>query len=81
MNRCVFRYIFFFILSYFISISFNSIQFNPIQRVRDRTLLTCYSFFFTLQKPKTKKTNSINYHMMRMYPKVVGPKKKQGSLG
>ncbi|KAL3470580.1 hypothetical protein BJX99DRAFT_264121 [Aspergillus californicus] len=32
------------------------------------------------KKPSTTKQNSINYHMMRMYPKVVGPKKKKGSL-
>ncbi|KAE8352950.1 hypothetical protein BDV28DRAFT_118437 [Aspergillus coremiiformis] len=32
-------------------------------------------------KPKNKKKNTINYHLMRMYPKVVGPKKKEGTLG
>ncbi|KAL4778954.1 hypothetical protein BJX76DRAFT_107951 [Aspergillus varians] len=29
------------------------------------------------QKPKGTKRNAINYHLMRMYPKVVGPKKKK----
>ncbi|OJJ47758.1 hypothetical protein ASPZODRAFT_29592, partial [Penicilliopsis zonata CBS 506.65] len=28
-------------------------------------------------KTKGKHKNTINYHLMRMYPKVVGPKKKQ----
>ncbi|GAB1216392.1 hypothetical protein ATERTT37_005606 [Aspergillus terreus] len=32
-------------------------------------------------KPKGNKKNTINYHLMRMYPKVVGPKKKEGTLG
>ncbi|PWY95558.1 mitochondrial ribosomal protein 10 [Aspergillus sclerotioniger CBS 115572] len=32
-------------------------------------------------KPKSEKRNAINYHLMRMYPKVVGPKKKDGVLG
>ncbi|KAK9568558.1 40S ribosomal protein mrp10 [Aspergillus fumigatus] len=32
-------------------------------------------------KPKGNKKNTINYHLMRMYPKVVGPKKKEGRLG
>ncbi|KAL4886762.1 37S ribosomal protein Mrp10, mitochondrial [Aspergillus karnatakaensis] len=33
---------------------------------------------------KTKqgpKSNTVNYHLMRMYPKVVGPKKKKGVIG
>ena len=34
-----------------------------------------------IQKPKSEKRNAINYHLMRMYPKVVGPKKKDGVLG
>ncbi|KAK1149312.1 40S ribosomal protein mrp10 [Aspergillus melleus] len=31
-----------------------------------------------MDAPKKKKSgmNTINYHLMRMYPKVVGPKKK-----
>lgn len=28
-----------------------------------------------------KKKNTVNYHLMRMYPKVVGPRKKDGVLG
>ncbi|KAI9931757.1 hypothetical protein ASPWEDRAFT_169403 [Aspergillus wentii DTO 134E9] len=32
-------------------------------------------------KPKNTKKNTINYHLMRMYPKVVGPQKKEGRLG
>ncbi|KAL4907272.1 hypothetical protein BDW74DRAFT_176053 [Aspergillus multicolor] len=28
-------------------------------------------------KSTAKKGNAINYHLMRMYPKVVGPKKKK----
>ncbi|GAB1192101.1 hypothetical protein BDV32DRAFT_120847 [Aspergillus pseudonomiae] len=32
-------------------------------------------------KPKSNKKNTINYHLMRMYPKVVGPKKREGTLG
>lgn len=31
----------------------------------------------SLQKPKAEKKNAINYHLMRMYPKVVGPKKRK----
>jgi hypothetical protein len=34
-----------------------------------------------VQKPKGNKKNTINYHLMRMYPKVVGPQKKEGRLG
>lgn len=40
--------------------------------------LTIYS---TIQKPQEKKKNTVNYHLMRMYPKVVGPRKKDGVLG
>ncbi|BDD59455.1 hypothetical protein MAP00_004662 [Monascus purpureus] len=32
-------------------------------------------------KPKTTKKNTINYHLMRMFPKVVGPQKREGRLG
>ncbi|KAI9371520.1 37S ribosomal protein Mrp10, mitochondrial [Aspergillus egyptiacus] len=32
-------------------------------------------------KPKGGKKDSINYHLSRMYPKVVGPKKKESVLG
>ncbi|PKY04351.1 37S ribosomal protein Mrp10, mitochondrial [Aspergillus campestris IBT 28561] len=28
------------------------------------------------KRPKSNKQNTINYHLSRMYPKVVGPKKK-----
>ena len=28
-----------------------------------------------MQRPKTKKTSNINYHLARMYPKLVGPTK------
>ncbi|KAJ5157124.1 uncharacterized protein N7482_008224 [Penicillium canariense] len=35
----------------------------------------------TLQKSQEKKKNTVNYHLMRMYPKVVGPRKKDGVLG
>lgn len=38
-------------------------------------------FSLAIQKPKTNKKNTINYHLMRMYPKVVGPKKREGTLG
>lgn len=34
-----------------------------------------------VQKPKSEKRNTVNYHLMRMYPKVVGPKKRGGQLG
>lgn len=34
-----------------------------------------------VQKLKGNKKNTINYHLMRMYPKVVGPQKKEGRLG
>ncbi|TQB77346.1 hypothetical protein MPDQ_002983 [Monascus purpureus] len=37
--------------------------------------------FFEIQKPKTTKKNTINYHLMRMFPKVVGPQKREGRLG
>jgi len=37
--------------------------------------------YFALQKPQEKKKNTVNYHLMRMYPKVVGPRKKDGVLG
>lgn len=33
------------------------------------------------QKSQAKKKNTVNYHLMRMYPKVVGPRKKEGVLG
>lgn len=33
------------------------------------------------QKSQEKKKNTVNYHLMRMYPKVVGPRKKDGVLG
>lgn len=33
------------------------------------------------QKSQGKKKNTVNYHLMRMYPKVVGPRKKEGVLG
>lgn len=36
---------------------------------------------FFIQKPKNKKKNTINYHLARFYPKLVGPRKKGGSLG
>ncbi|RJE18866.1 hypothetical protein PHISCL_08801 [Aspergillus sclerotialis] len=32
-------------------------------------------FFLAMQRPKTKKTSNINYHLARMYPKLVGPTK------
>ncbi|OQD75258.1 hypothetical protein PENDEC_c008G01806 [Penicillium decumbens] len=32
-------------------------------------------------KSQEKKKNTVNYHLMRMYPKVVGPRKKDGVLG
>ncbi|KAL2868864.1 mitochondrial 37S ribosomal protein mS37 [Aspergillus lucknowensis] len=32
-------------------------------------------------KPNANQKNTINYHLSRMYPKVVGPKKKNGVLG
>ncbi|KAJ5328308.1 hypothetical protein N7541_001556 [Penicillium brevicompactum] len=32
-------------------------------------------------KSMEKKKNTVNYHLMRMYPKVVGPRKKDGVLG
>ncbi|OQE75630.1 hypothetical protein PENNAL_c0072G04779 [Penicillium nalgiovense] len=32
-------------------------------------------------KSKEQKKNTVNYHLMRMYPKVVGPRKKDGVLG
>lgn len=35
----------------------------------------------SLQKSQEKKKNTVNYHLMRMYPKVVGPRKKDGVLG
>lgn len=28
-----------------------------------------------IQKPKTQKKNTINYHLMRLYPKIRGPRK------
>ncbi|KAJ5183344.1 hypothetical protein N7492_000960 [Penicillium capsulatum] len=34
-----------------------------------------------VQKSQEKKKNTVNYHLMRMYPKVVGPRKKDGVLG
>ncbi|CAL5872787.1 uncharacterized protein PFLUO_LOCUS7056 [Penicillium psychrofluorescens] len=36
-----------------------------------------------MDQPKSseKKKNTVNYHLMRMYPKVVGPRKKGGVLG
>ncbi|EAW08311.1 mitochondrial 37S ribosomal protein mS37 [Aspergillus clavatus NRRL 1] len=37
--------------------------------------------FSIMQKPKGDKKNTINYHLMRMYPKVVGPQKREGRLG
>lgn len=43
-----------------------------------RPLLT--TLFFP-QKSQDKKKNTVNYHLMRMYPKVVGPRKKDGVLG
>ncbi|KAL4869121.1 hypothetical protein BDV12DRAFT_196552 [Aspergillus spectabilis] len=33
------------------------------------------------QQNKNPKQSTVNYHLMRMYPKVVGPKKKNGVLG
>ncbi|KAL5339064.1 37S ribosomal protein Mrp10, mitochondrial [Aspergillus crustosus] len=33
------------------------------------------------QQNKNKGENTVNYHLMRMYPKVVGPKKKKGVIG
>lgn len=33
------------------------------------------------QKSQGEKKNTINYHLMRMYPKVVGPQKRDGKLG
>ena len=30
-----------------------------------------------LQRPKTQKKNSINYHLMRLYPKIIGPHKRK----
>lgn len=32
-------------------------------------------------KQKGVKKNTINYHLMRMFPKVAGPRKKEGVLG
>ncbi|KXG53605.1 Ribosomal protein MRP10, mitochondrial [Penicillium griseofulvum] len=32
-------------------------------------------------KSREQKKNTVNYHLMRMYPKVVGPRKKDGVLG
>ncbi|OJJ86524.1 mitochondrial 37S ribosomal protein mS37 [Aspergillus glaucus CBS 516.65] len=36
-----------------------------------------------MDQPKSQgeKKNTINYHLMRMYPKVVGPQKRDGKLG
>lgn len=34
-----------------------------------------------MQKQKGVKKNTINYHLMRMFPKVAGPRKKEGVLG
>ncbi|KAH8670188.1 hypothetical protein BGZ60DRAFT_406860 [Tricladium varicosporioides] len=28
-------------------------------------------------RPKSQKKNTINYHLSRMYPKIVGPKKRK----
>ncbi|PSS24972.1 hypothetical protein M430DRAFT_133051 [Amorphotheca resinae ATCC 22711] len=28
-------------------------------------------------KPKTQKKNTINYHLSRMYPNIVGPRKRK----
>lgn len=30
-----------------------------------------------IQRPKNQKKNAINYHLSRMYPKLVGPHKRQ----
>ena len=30
-----------------------------------------------LQRPKTVKKNTINYHLSRMYPNIVGPRKRK----
>ncbi|KAL1970640.1 hypothetical protein VTN77DRAFT_4284 [Rasamsonia byssochlamydoides] len=32
-------------------------------------------------KDKTVKKNTINYHLMRMFDRVVGPQKREGRLG
>ncbi|PYH93903.1 37S ribosomal protein Mrp10, mitochondrial [Aspergillus ellipticus CBS 707.79] len=32
-------------------------------------------------KPRSTRNDPINYHLSRMYPKVVGPKKKNGVIG
>ena len=29
-----------------------------------------------IQRPKSQKKNTINYHLMRLYPKIVAPHKK-----
>jgi hypothetical protein len=29
------------------------------------------------QRPKTVKKNTINYHLSRMYPNIVGPRKRK----
>jgi hypothetical protein len=29
------------------------------------------------QRPKTVKKNNINYHLSRMYPNIVGPRKRK----
>ncbi|KAL3463412.1 37S ribosomal protein Mrp10, mitochondrial [Aspergillus heterothallicus] len=34
-----------------------------------------------VKRPKTTERNTVNFHLARMYPKVVGPKKKKGVLG
>lgn len=31
---------------------------------------------FKLQRPKNQKKNTINYHLSRMYPNIVGPRKR-----
>lgn len=38
-------------------------------------------YFPAVQKSKGTKKNTINYHLMRMFPKVAGPRKKNGVLG
>ncbi|OOQ88272.1 mitochondrial 37S ribosomal protein YmS-T [Penicillium brasilianum] len=49
----------------------------------DTSLVRTYPLIYhrAIQKSQEKKKNTVNYHLMRMYPKVVGPRKKDGVLG
>lgn len=52
-----------------------------ILQFHGRGLIRANCVFRCIQKDKTIKKNTINYHLMRMFERVAGPRKREGRLG